>query len=188
MVTKDIGSKKLQSKRFKGLFRRFGKQDDGATMVEFAIVAGPFFLLIFSIIETSIFFFASQYLENSVDEVTRKLRTGQLKDIKTAKDFKEEFCKEINVLFDCETGLKVRVETAAKFEDLSKPPEPNEKTGELNDADYYYQKPGPQEIVQVTATYLWPIYTNYSAPLTKPGLSGAAVMHATNVVRTEPFE
>lgn len=171
------------------LLKSFKKNDEGATAIEFAIVAGPFFLLIFAIIETTIFFFASQYLENSVDEVTRKLRTGQLKNITTAQDFQTEICNEVTVLFDC-NNIKTRVEVAATFNDLSEAPQPKDDGSgnvALDDADFFFQQPGPLQIVQVTATYEWPIYTNYAAPLITSGLGGSALINSSAVVRTEPF-
>lgn len=170
------------------IFKRFGRDRKGTTAIEFAFVAGPFFLLIFAIIETSLFFFASQYLETSVDNVTRKLRTGQLKNITTAAQFKTEICNEVTVMFDCQGKLKVRVEVAATFNDLGAPPEPVEDDdGEFSFGDDEFTKPSPMEILQVTASYLWPIYTNYSAPLADVGSGRYAAMHASAVVRAEPF-
>lgn len=177
--------------RLPKIVRRFKSDKEGATAIEFAIVAGPFFLLIFSILETSLYFFASQYLENTIDDVTRKLRTGQLQHIDTAAKFKTEVCSSIVALFDCNNKMKLRVETAATFSDLSPPPgsDPNDydSNGVIKDSEYFFQSPGPVEVVQVTATYLWPIYTNYAAPLTIGGNSSSALISATAVVRTEPF-
>jgi len=174
------------------LLRRFKNEDNGATAIEFAIVAGPFFLLVFAILETSMYFFASQYLESSIDTVARKIRTGQLQHISTAEDFKKEVCKEIVALLDCDGKLKVRVETAGKFKDLTDPPSPKETPPgsgnyEYDDADFTYSQPGSVEIAQVTAVYPWPIYTNYSAPLATNGAKTEAIINATAVIRTEPF-
>ena len=60
-------------------FKLFGKKEDGATAVEFALVSLPFFGLVFAILELAIFFFASRYLENAVFEnLARKILTQRI--------------------------------------------------------------------------------------------------------------
>ena len=51
---------------------RFRSNKKGATAVEFGLVAFPFFFLLTSIIEASLFFFAGQMLESAVDRVGRQ--------------------------------------------------------------------------------------------------------------------
>ena len=47
------------------LLLRFGKRDEGAAAVEFAIVAAPFIAMLFAILETALVFFAGQTLETA---------------------------------------------------------------------------------------------------------------------------
>ena len=49
----------------------------GATAVEFALVATPFIGLLFGIIQTFLIFFAQQLLETSVNQSSRLILTGQ---------------------------------------------------------------------------------------------------------------
>jgi Flp pilus assembly protein TadG len=56
---------------------RFGRSQDGSAAVEFALVATPFFALLFAIIETALVFFADQALDTAVQSTARLLRTGQ---------------------------------------------------------------------------------------------------------------
>ena len=171
------------------VIRRFRKNDDGATAIEFAMVAGPFFLLLFAIIETCLYFFAGQYFESGIDEVTRKIRTGQLQNMTSEDDFRNEICNELVAMFDCQNKNKmlIRVVTADEFDDIPEPPEPDDD-GNYDDGEFTYETPGPLEIVEVRAVYLWPVYTNYSAPLAEDSMGGSkAIMTATAVVRTEPF-
>ena len=60
------------------LLRRFRRNDRGVVAIEFAMLALPFFLLIFAIIETCLSFAAGQLLQNTTDRVARELRTGQI--------------------------------------------------------------------------------------------------------------
>lgn len=167
------------------LVRRFRQDDDGATAVEFAIIGIPFFLLVFSIIESAIFFFANQYLETSVDNVARLFRTGQLDNTTTEAAFKQTLCDEIAVMFDCNKIL-TDVQVAHTFEDLEDPPLPD-ANGNFDKNDYGYQPPGPVQVLQITATYQWPVITNFAAPLRTSGSSTTAAIHVIAVSRTEPY-
>ena len=169
--------------------RRFNKNEEGTTAVEFAIIGGPFFLLIFAIIETSLLFFANQYLETVVDDVARLYRTGQISNIATKEDLKDELCRRVVALFDC-TKIITHVDVAAKFSDLPEPLVPGDHVNTLG----VYEPPErfppeicPEEVLQFTASYEWPIYANYSAPLVAEGLNDNALINVTAVVRNENF-
>ncbi len=64
--------------KLNSLLNRFRKSDDGAAAAEFAIVATPFFALMFGIIEVSLIYFGNVSLENGMMEAARQVRTGQL--------------------------------------------------------------------------------------------------------------
>ncbi len=173
------------------VINRFKKDEDGVTAVEFAIVGGPFFLLVFAIIESSLLFFANQYLETVVDDVTRLYRTGQVADINTAPKLKEEMCRRIKGLFDC-NKIFISVDTADQFSELPPPPTPNNGSNVNSDGDFeppenFDPDICPLQVIQFTASYEWPIYANYSAPLVADGLNDNALISVTAVVRTEDF-
>lgn len=169
--------------------RRFNKNEEGTTAVEFAIIGGPFFLLIFAIIETSLLFFANQYLETVVDDIARLYRTGQIQNISTKEDLKTELCSRIVALFDC-NNIKTHVDTALKFSELPPPPVPGEHVapdGTFNPPERFPTDICPDQVLQFTAIYEWPIYANYSAPLVSDGHNDNALINVTAVVRTEGF-
>ncbi len=170
------------------IVRRFKKNEDGATAVEFAIVAGPFFLLVFAIIETSLLFFANQYIETVVDDVARLYRTGQLTNISTQSDLKQEMCRRVVALFDC-NKLILQVDVSPKFSTLPPPPTSTDadSSGVYAPTERFPPYFCSKEVLQFTASYLWPIYANYSAPLVSDGLKDAALISVTAVVRTEGF-
>ena len=58
--------------------RRFGRNRDGATAIEFTLLAIPFSMLVFAILESCISFAAQEIMTNATDDVARQLRTGQL--------------------------------------------------------------------------------------------------------------
>jgi Flp pilus assembly protein TadG len=57
--------------------RFFRKKEDGATAVEFALVAMPFIGLTMAILELGIYFLASRFMEDAVFRAGREVMTNQ---------------------------------------------------------------------------------------------------------------
>ena len=174
------------------VINRFKKDEAGVTAVEFAIVGGPFFLLVFAIIESALLFFANQYLETVVDDVARLYRTGQVANISTATKLEDEMCARIKGLFDCRR-IFISLDTADEFINLPQPPVASNSSninedGAFEPEERFDPNICPLQVVQFTASYEWPIYANYSAPLVSEGLNDNALISVTAVVRTEGFE
>ena len=177
-------------------FRRFAREDEGVTAIEFAMLAGPFFALFFAIIETSLTFFAGQLLESAIDDVGRKIRTGQLDNTMTQEEFRTEICDSASLLFDC-SGILVKLEVASDFGALGGIPQPDED-GEYDPDDFSFAAPDKLEIAQITAMYVWPVFVNYFELLKNgvasdgvkssqsPLAAGYTVLTAISVFRTEP--
>lgn len=173
--------------------RRFRDEESGVTAVEFAILALPFFVLLFGIIECSIIFFAGQMLESSVDDVARRIRTGQLDNSLTASDFKTEMCDSAAMLFDC-NKIHVDLQVAATFKDLQDPPLPDPETNTTDFSNYKFTAPCPEQIAMVTASYEWPIFTFFVSDHIYPVSAGSknsafkkVLLNAIAVFRTEPY-
>jgi Flp pilus assembly protein TadG len=164
--------------------RRFSRNEGGTTAIEFAMLAFPFFLLLFGIIECSLLFFAGQMLESSVDEVGRKIRTGQLDNTMTEQQFKDEICASTAILFDC-AGIDVDLSVAATFDALGEPPLP--VAGEVDHTSFSFESPCPEQIAMITVSYEWPTFTNYVAAHVSDLNSGNALLNAIAVFRTEPY-
>ena len=158
------------AKHYPKIVRRLHEDEDGATAVEFAMVAFPFFLLIFAIIETSLFFFAGQYLETAVDDTTRLFRTGQLDASTTNSEFRDAFCDRIVAMFECD-NIYTNVEVATEFGDLpAQPPLPNFSAKNASAASGFPAagQLGPLVVMRITASYQWPVFTNECLP-SSPG-------------------
>lgn len=176
-----------------GVVRRFRADEKGVTAIEFAILAPPFFLLIFAILESSLIFFAGQVLESSVDQVGRRVRTGELNNTITQAQFRQEVCEAASVLFEC-SKIKIDMRVAARFQDLGDPPQPDPATNQTNYNGYTFTAPCPEEITMVTASYEWPIFTYFVADHVHPQSAGTKnsafkkiVLNAISVFRTEPY-
>jgi Flp pilus assembly protein TadG len=179
------------------LARRFVRRQDGVAAVEFALVAIPFFALLFAILQTAMVFFAGQVLEYATGEASRLILTGQAQttDFKTgaasptgytAEDFKNAVCKQsLGFPFSCDR-IYVSVQNfQSSFSSVDTTrPVTNEKfdTNKLK-----FDMGGPGCIEAVSVYYQWPIYV----PLLVSGLSDlgndSRLLVATAVFRVEPY-
>ncbi|MGB7287594.1 MAG: TadE/TadG family type IV pilus assembly protein [Salaquimonas sp.] len=166
------------------IVRRLKDEEDGATAIEFALLAFPFFMLLMAIIESSLLFFSGQVLESAVDDVGRQIRTGQLAENMTETQLRNAICASAAILFKCE-NLKIDMKVVAKFDDLGDMPEPVD--GKLEDGDFNFTPTGPKKIVMVTVLTEWPVYTNYLQQSLSKLESKNALLTAVAVFKTEPY-
>lgn len=178
--------------KIRGLRRlivRFGRRDDGTAAVEFAIVAVPFFAVLFAIIELALVFWAGQVLETAVHDTSRLVMTGQAqKQNFDRAQFKQELCKRVLGLFNCNTGMIIDVRTSGAFAtaNLGKPA--FKKNGQVDDSGFQYQTGGPGDIVVVRVMYEWPlILRTFGLDLADtPG--GKRLLMSAVAFRNEPYQ
>jgi Flp pilus assembly protein TadG len=165
-------------KRFR-LCRRFVRNRDGAAAIEFALLAIPFFLIIFAIIETFIAFTGEQLVSNAVETMSRKLRTGQITyalgrttDM-TEAQFRKAFCDEVSILISCSateiatpSKLYLDVRTFSSFADIPTtiPRVSTSTYADLDTKTFKYAPGGPGKIMMVRAYYRWQIVTDLVRP------------------------
>ncbi|TPW32667.1 TadE/TadG family type IV pilus assembly protein [Pararhizobium mangrovi] len=165
----------------RGPFRRLLASRDGAAAIEFALLAIPFFLIVFAIIETFVAFTGEQLLENAVDTMGRKLRTGQIVGqtghagtFMNAEQFRTAFCEEIDIMMSCNGSstapkLLLDVRSFDSFADMPTgvPRQGGKTYGPLDTSSFAYAPAGPGAKTMVRAYYRWPI----TADLIRPYLS-----------------
>jgi hypothetical protein len=96
------------------LLKRFRKQEDGAAAVEFAMIALPFFALIFAVFELAIFFFASRYIEDGLFNASRKVLTQRLPAGNVCTEFKKELAKSFTQWLDA-TKIVITAKPLSSF-------------------------------------------------------------------------
>lgn len=178
--------------------KRFGRDVEGATTVEFALLMIPFFGCLFAIIEIGLTFFAGQVLETSVADAGRLILTGQAQTMDpplTAATFKARVCtNSVRALFNCDDlHVDVRTETSFSGADLSSPikittdPGTGETTRTADVANFQYS-PGEQcDIVIVRVVYEWPTFMR-GLGLDLANLSdGNHLLMSTAAFRNEPY-
>ncbi|MDB5455769.1 MAG: pilus assembly protein TadE [Caulobacter sp.] len=161
---------------------RFAADRRGATAVEFALVAAPFLLLLFALLELGMVSLVSITLENAVLDESRKIRTGQIQSTTvTASGFKDGVCGQMSWLTSrCDGALSIDVRSFTTFGPsqtafkAARPAVPCWDTG------------GPGSVVLVRAYYTWPLIT----PLMQTGLQsadGKRVITAATAFANEPY-
>lgn len=167
--------------------RRFARRNDGAAAVEFALVAAPFLALVFAILETALVFFAGQVLETAAADSARLILTGQAqKGGLSETQFKQEVCKRIYGLFDCDSGIKVDVRTYSSFSSASMS-KPIDSNGNVTFTPAY-QPGSPGDIVVVRLLYEWPVYVSLLGLNLSDLSNGKRLIMATAAFRNEPYQ
>ncbi len=88
--------------------RRYKDSESGATAIEFAMVAFPFFAMLGVIMETGAMMFTEYGLQAAVQEAARTARTGQAQGgAKTVADFKTLICNNAALGSSCAAKLTV---------------------------------------------------------------------------------
>jgi Flp pilus assembly protein TadG len=165
----------------------FGHNSSGASALEFAIVAGPFLLLVFGILAVGLVFAGNMTLENAIDQGARLIRTGeaQSQGFDAAK-FKSEVCKYLTAPLSC-GGLKLDVRTFATFgsSDLTNP---LDSSGNLKSGFSYAPGVGG-DVVVVRAFYEWDLLAAMPQAIRLSNMpNGNRLLIATAAFRNEPFK
>lgn len=172
--------------RFADQIRRLARARDGATAVEFALIATPFFLLLMGILELALVFLVSTTLEHSTQEASRQIRTGEFQDAGgvSSDDFETLVCDELSWIGDsCKAQLTVDVRAYGTLKAMvdaqaGTPFDPEEPCFEAG---------GPREVVLVRTSIKWKIFT----PLLRPSMAstgdGHRLIQSTTAFKNEPF-
>lgn len=168
------------------LLKRFLRQREAGTTVEFGLVAAPFIALTLGIIQTAVLFFASQALETAAATSSRLILTGQAQTQGwTAAQFKTQVCNTITGMFNCQSGVSVDVETYSSFSAVNLGMPIN--NGKFNSAQLGYNPGGPGDIVVVRLYYQYPAYMNLLGFNLSNLNGGYDLLAATAVFRNEPY-
>lgn len=165
---------------------RFRRANQGVAAVEFAIIAIPFFLLLYAVIDTSLVYFATQTLENGVSAAARQIKTGQAQAASmTSAQFRTIICNQISMLLKCDAHLAIDVRRFTSFSNVNLPAA-LDGNGNLT-GNYQFNMGSAGDIIVVRAFYAWPVLTpSFGATLTN--MSGnSRLLTAAFAFKNEPF-
>jgi Flp pilus assembly protein TadG len=142
------------------VLKRFRRDRRGSAAVEFAMIAAPFFMMMFAIVETTIVFFANQVLETATQDTARLIMTGQAQLAKMdAATFKTNFCTKLtagnqSTLFNC-SNVEVDVKSYPQFANIPALTDPITNGNYVSSTGYNPGHAG--DIVVVRTFYQWPL-------------------------------
>ena len=173
----------------------FRQSQGGASAVEFALVAGPFFFVLGCICETGLMLFTEYVIQNSVQEAARLVRTGQVTAgdgtvTMTSGDFKTKICADVNIIVDCTNGVNVYVNSADTFASLTATMADPLTVGPGDNGSKYKMvyTPGAQlKAATVIATYDWTFTFPFMNFLGNIRGGKERRLYGLAVFRNEPF-
>lgn len=168
--------------------RRSRPRREGAAALEFALVATPFFFLIFAIMELALVFVLDSVLENATLNASRLVRTGQVDQANiSAGAFRTALCGQMSVLaVNCEGRTNIDVRVIPQFRNQV-PPDPL-AGGNLDPNVLTYLPGQPGDLVLVRVWYSQPLATPFLSQAVSRLNSGDAVLTAATAFRNEPYD
>ncbi len=172
----------------KGRMRRLRRDERGATLIEFALVALPFFALLLATLQTCIAFFAQQCLDTAAESTARQLMTGAAQKAgmnQTA--FKTMACKNLPNFMTCANTM-IDVQSATEFASVATTtPALTYDTASNVSNTWQFAPGGPGSVVVMRVMYLLPVV---GAPLgfnLATARGGRRLLVSTIVFKSEPY-
>jgi len=167
---------------------RFIRDRRGATVIEFAILALPFMLLIFAVLETTISFTAEQVMANTTDTLSRDIRTGRISPATTDEAaFREMICERLEVFVaDGCPGLYFDLQSYPSFAAVPKSI-PFSAPGVIDTSGFRYDPGGTGAINNLRIIYEWPVITNIMQSRIAGLADGKMMLYTTTTWQNEPF-
>lgn len=160
----------------------------GATAIEFAILAIPFIMLVFAVLETAVSFTAEQVMANATDKLARKIRTGEIKPTTTDQAaFRTMLCSDIAVFVPAGCpNLKFDLQSYAKFSDVPKSI-PFTSPGVIDASGFKYAPGGAGTINNLRVIYEWPVITDIMKSKLAGLQDGKVLLYTSTTWQNEPF-
>ena len=173
----------------RGLLARFRHDRSGSTAIEFVMLAIPFSLLVFAILESCIAFAGQQLLSNAADDVARQIRTGQLKgaDVTEIK-VKKLICDKLELLVakDC-PGLLVDLRSFPTFADAAKLRIKLTSDREIDTTGFAVAPGQSMSKNMLRVFYKWPVMTDFMRASMSNLKGNHTLQFATVTWQNEPF-
>lgn len=176
------------------LLARFVGNRKGTTVIEFAVLAMPFALLVFAILESCISFAAQQMLVNATDDIARQVRTGQLKAADLDETtLREKICAKLSIMVGdscnnaADKSLVFDLESYDTFAEAAAVKTKKTADGDIDDTNFGVHAGGPLTKNMLRVFYKWPVMTDIMARTMSDLKGGKKLLFATVTWQNEPF-
>lgn len=165
----------------------FVRTEQGATAVEFALVAPAFLATLLAILEVTIFLFAQMALQDAANQAARYFLTGQAQNNNwSAATVVGKVCPTI--VFNC-SNVFIAVQNSTSFSGANTaPPSMYDAGGNLLAQGNYTYDPGtPGDTMVVQLVYAWPVVPGPLGFNLGPVQHGAVQIMGVSAFRVEPY-
>jgi Flp pilus assembly protein TadG len=176
------GTKRLR------FWKKLARDSKGATAVEFALVAAPFIALLIALFQTALVFFAERVLDETVEEASRIIMTGQAQSGGlTQAQFANWICSNTYALFNC-NNFMINVQNYSSFSSANTAPPTLtfNSQGQVTN-QWSYNTGGANDIVVVQVMYQWPIVLGPLGFDLANLDNGNRLLISTAVFKNEPY-
>jgi Flp pilus assembly protein TadG len=167
---------------------KFVRCQKGATVVEFALVAAPFLALLVALIQTALVFFAGRVLDETTEEASRIILTGQAQTTNmTQAKFATWVCQNTFALFNC-NNFMINVQNYSDFSSASTatPTLTFNAQGQVTNT-WNFNPGNPGDIVVVQVMYQWPIVLGPLGFNLSNLSNGNRLLISTAAFKNEPY-
>ena len=166
--------------------RRLRSERDGNVMIEFAMLAPVFFMLILGLVEFVLFQYKTYALNHVVYEATRNLQTGEVQTAANMEEaFRDEACAKAGVMVDC-NAIAFDVRAFDNLADVTYPPPTFDEDG-LPD-NFVFEPGDANQYSVVRATLQHQFFTPFMDELFQMGPDLPAIVNAFCIVKNEPWD
>jgi Flp pilus assembly protein TadG len=180
-------AKSAPKKRF-SLLSRFRKDKRGSVAIEFSMLILPFTLMVFAIIETGLSFAAEQVISNASDDLSRDMRTGDIRTADVSDTFLfDKICDHIDIFVAAGCPeLEVDLRTFDTYADVPTSIE-YLANGDIDTSDYDAVLGGSETINSLRVYYRWPIISDFMRSRLSSLPNGKTLLFSSNTWRNEPY-
>lgn len=167
---------------------RFFRDRSGSTAIEFGVLAVPFLVLVFGIVEVCVSMAAQQVLTNVTFDIGRQVRTGELAaaNLNETK-LKEMICSRLEVMVkgDCTEVLKLDLRQVSSFKEAA-------ELGKQWSPDNFVSNPqvsagNPLDMTVLRTFYRWPVILSFLADIIGNTTNGHVLLFSMAAWQNEPF-
>ena len=166
--------------------KRLSKEKGGNTLIEFALLAPVFFMLVMGLVEFVLYQYKSYALNHVTYEAARNLQTGEVQSsANMLQAFKDVVCAHSGLMIDCnEIYFDVRSFDAIK--DITYPPVTFDSEGKPT--NFKFEPGGANKYSVVRAAMHHQFVTPFMDKLFRMGPDMPAIVNSFSIVKNEPWE
>ena len=164
--------------------RRFRSSASGATALEFGLIMPVFLLLVFAIVETSIYYYKQSHLKYVLHQAGRGVQTGEIQKSEHPKaDFDSGVCADANLFFDCD-NVYLDVRSFDTVADVSFPAANFNSSGKPT--NFVFQPGGSAKITAMRASAVHEFITPFLRDILQPD-GDPVIVVGFSIFKNEPF-